>query len=385
MKMANQVIKEYLEKVNNKDAIYKKIQIKERKSLSTKKRWASVAVACVTVLILGTVSTQIYAKIQWDIKFKEYQNREFEYGSGTIQEAFEDGYGETVDMDYIEQDGIKAKVDSLIITDDYFGANISFQFNDEIKLNSETFQFAYAVYDENKNVYGICTRMHVGEKRDNITPYIYQDIGVKYNKNDIYSLQYTDNCGASNVSANERNIVSQIHMGSSKGFPKSHKIYIRVFDLGYNMVNVKYNGEPNDIEEFTISNAEWIFEINVPDRFYERQEQNLVLKDEIPGVEIDKLYVTEVGLTLKIKVEGLTDIVMSGKDMNINEWDELRKKTINISDEDGNIYYETTMGSTQEKNKYRMQYDINKNMLDKRFFLNVKVGDKQYSSELIKK
>ena len=51
----------------------------------------------------------------------------------------------------------------------------------------------------------------------------------------------------------------------------------------------------------------------------------------------------------------------------------------------GNIYYETTMGSTQEKNKYRMQYDINKNMLDKRFFLNVKVGDKQYSSELIKK
>ena len=227
--------------------------------------------------------------------------------------------------------------------------------------------------------------MHIGEKRDNITPYIYQDIGVKYNKNDIYSLQYTDNCGVSNVSANERNIVSQIHMGSSKGFPKSHKIYIRVFDLGYNMVNVKYNGEPNDIEEFTISNAEWIFEINVPDRFYERQEQNLVLKDEIPGVEIDKLYVTEVGLTLKIKVEGLTDIVMSGKDMNINEWDELRKNTINISDEDGNIYYETTMGSTQEKNKYRMQYDINKNMLDKRFFLNVKVGDKQYSSELIKK
>ncbi len=387
MEMINKVMKEYLENINNKDSNYEEILKKEKKTKFSGKKLASIVAVFVAVVALGTASTQIYAKIQWDIKFKEYQNREYEQGSGNIKEAFESGYGEVVDMDYIEQDGIKAKVDSLIITDDYFGANINIQFDENIKLNSETFQFAFAVYDESKNVYGIFTRMHLGknEKRDNITPYIYQDIGVKYNKNDIYGLQYLDNAGISNISASDRNIVSKIQMGSSKGFPKSKKIYIRVFDLGYYMANIKTNGEPNEVEDFQISDAEWIFEINVPDKFYERQTQELTLKDDIPGVEIKKLYATEIGLTLKIKVDGLTDIVMAGKDMSMQEWDELRKNTINITDEDGNIYYEKTMGTTQEHDIFRMSYEISKDMLNKKFFLNIKIGDKQYSSELIKK
>ena len=294
MEMINKVMKEYLENINNKNSNYEEILKKEKKTKFSGKKLASIVAVFVAVVALGTASTQIYAKIQWDIKFKEYQNREYEQGIGNIKEAFESGYGEVVDMDYIEQDGIKAKVDSLIITDDYFGANINFQFDENIKLNSETFQFAFAVYDESKNVYGIFTRMHLGknEKRDNITPYIYQDIGVKYNKNDIYGLQYLDNAGISNISASDRNIVSRIQMGSSKGFPKRKKIYIRVFDLGYYMANIKTNGEPNEVEDFQISDAEWIFEINVPDKFYERQTQELILKDEIPGVEIKKLYAT---------------------------------------------------------------------------------------------
>ena len=71
--------------------------------------------------------------------------------------------------------------------------------------------------------------------------------------------------------------------------------------------------------------------------------------------------------------------------MSMQEWDELRKNTINITDEDGNIYYEKTMGTTQEHDIFRMSYEISKDMLNKKFFLNIKIGDKQYSSELIKK
>ena len=160
MEMINKVMKEYLENINNKNSNYEEILKKEKKTKFSGKKLASIVAVFVAVVALGTASTQIYAKIQWDIKFKEYQNREYEQGSGNIKEAFESGYGEVVDMDYIEQDGIKAKVDSLIITDDYFGANINFQFDENIKLNSETFQFAFAVYDESKNVYGIFTRMH---------------------------------------------------------------------------------------------------------------------------------------------------------------------------------------------------------------------------------
>ena len=38
------------------------------------------------------------------------------------------------------------------------------------------------------NIYGIQTRMHLGEneKYDKYTPYLYKDIGVDYNKKDIY-------------------------------------------------------------------------------------------------------------------------------------------------------------------------------------------------------
>ena len=43
------------------------------------------------------------------------------------------------------------------------------------------------------------------------------------------------------------------------------------------------------------------------------------------------------------------------------------------------------MGTTQEHDIFRMSYEISKDMLNKKFFLNIKIGDKQYSSELIKK
>ena len=56
-------------------------------------------------------------------------------------------------------------------------------------------------------------------------------------------------------------------MKSEKGFPRSKKIYIRVFDLGYSMTQVD---EENNYqaEDFSITNAEWIFEIDLPEKFY---------------------------------------------------------------------------------------------------------------------
>ena len=53
-------------------------------------------------------------------------------------------------MNYITQDGISVKVDSLMITDDYLEAKINFKFVDNIEVNSETFGFGYAVYDDEK-------------------------------------------------------------------------------------------------------------------------------------------------------------------------------------------------------------------------------------------
>ena len=230
--------------------------------------------------------------------------------------------------------------------------------------------------------------MHLGsnEKYDYYTPYMYKEIGVEYNKKDIYARQLNDIAGQENVSATDRNIISKLDMGSNKGFPKSKKLYIRVFDLGYYMSDVDDTGlRENITEDFVISNAEWIFEIDVPEKFYERQTTHLKLKDEIPGLEIGKITVTESGLVVKAKIEGFAEIVGFGKDININEWQKLRNETVNITDEDGNVYYETTMGTVQEKDWFRMSYQINKNMLNKKLFFNVKINGQQYTSQLVEK
>lgn len=391
--MMNHVFKEYTEKLNNIHSNYEAIILKDKEVIKmnrVKKKILNIAATFVMVILVGALSTQIYAKIQWDIKFKEYQNREYEVGSGTIKEAVEAGYSEPIEMDYIVQDGISVKVDSLIMTDDHFNATMNFKFADNIELDSEHFSFGYAVYDEEKNVYGVCTRMHIGSKErfDTYTRLIYEEIGVNYKKNDIYAIQLNDTAGSGNVSAKDRNIISDIHMSSTKGFPKSKKIYIRVFDLGYSMVQLEEDNSQRkvgDAEDFSLSKAEWIFELNVPEKFYERQTTELKLKDKIPGLEVQKITVTELGLIVKAKIDGFSEITHLGKDMPVTEWQKLRNETVNITDEEGNIYYETTMGTVQRKDWFKMEYPINKNMLNKKWFLNVRVDGEKYRSELVQK
>ena len=49
-----------------------------RKYIMTKKKYLNVASICIIAVMLIGISTGIYAKIQWDIGFKEYQNRNYD-------------------------------------------------------------------------------------------------------------------------------------------------------------------------------------------------------------------------------------------------------------------------------------------------------------------
>ena len=55
-------------------------------------------------------------------------------------------------MDYLMQDGIGIKINSIILTDDCLDFDITFKFNEEINVDFKNFSFGYAVYDENKNI-----------------------------------------------------------------------------------------------------------------------------------------------------------------------------------------------------------------------------------------
>ncbi len=180
MKMVNKVFKEHMEEVTNKEAIFEEIIIKEKRRSNMKKRTFNIVATFLIVMIIGVTSSQIYAKIQWNIQFKEYKENTISLEKGSLEKAKEDGYSEVINMDFIEKEGISVKVDSMLITDDCFDANITFKFNEDVVVDSESFSFGYAIYDENKNIYAVSNRIspEIKQKRDlknniSLIPFFY--------------------------------------------------------------------------------------------------------------------------------------------------------------------------------------------------------------------
>lgn len=384
--MKNQVFKDYTNDVYNKEKNYETILSKfeevEKMKIVNQKRKLNKVAMFIGIVIVGVISSQVYAKISWNIEFNEYQNRQFETGTGIIK----DDYTQEVSMDYIEQSGIKAKVDSLVITDDHFGATIDFEFDENIEINSQTFRYGVAVYDDNKNVYGIYSRIHSNEKYDKYPKYIYEDIGVKYNKKDIYAVQLQNACGFNNIEATGRQIKTEFTMESTKGFPRSNKVYIRVFDLGFDMYD--FSDKENIIgEEFTVSDKEWIFEIDVPQKFYERLTTNLELKENIEGVNLTKLTVTETGMVITGIIDGVNDIISQGKDMSSSQWVEMQNNLLYITDGNGNRYNNIGFGTyTEGKDSVHIKFDVTKKVFeDSGLYLNyTDKNGKLYTVELVK-
>lgn len=386
--MVNNSLKNYLNEEYSKEKNYEKIFFKEKDVIKMKKVMLN-SVACVLVLIfVGTISSKIYAKIQWDIKFKEFENRELVTENGEIKENWDEGYSENIDMDYVSHDGISAKINSIAITDDKFNAIVDFKFDENITVDSQRFSFGYAVYDENKNIYEVYTRMHIGsnERYDYYVPFLYKEIGVDYNKKNIYDTKIGESTNSGVISAKDRNIIANFNIETTKSFPKSKKIYIRLFDLGYTMIQVKEENGVKKIgttEDFKLSNTEWLFEIDVPEKFYERTNIELKLKDEIAGVNLEKITVTETNLTAKGTIMDLDKIVMNGMNMESDKWKNVRNELFYISDEDGNTYAVDSFATTNEKDGFSVSVPITKSMLNKKLFLNTKVNGIAYKSEIV--
>lgn len=83
------------------------------------------------------------------------------------------------------------------------------------------------------------------------------------------------------------------------------------------------------------------------------------------------------------KRDGLRNIIKLGT-TSIEEWSKFKDELINITDEAGNVYYGDVGGIVQGSDWFKMRYDINKNMLDKKLFLNIKIDEQQHSIELVK-
>lgn len=388
--MINDVFKEYVDNEFNANRNYKEILLREKKGINFSKKMLNTVATLLLIAVIGVMSTKIYAKIQWNIEFKEYQDRPTIEAKGTLEEVKEDGYAEVINMNYITQDGIGIKINSILLTDDCLDFNITFKFDEQINVDSKSFSFGYAIYDENNNIYTIQSRMHLDKKDDTIISFIYKELGLEYNNKSITTSQLSDTNTARINSVNEHNksINMNVTLRAKEKFPQSKTIYIKIFDPGFTMNNIENKNKElivKDSEDFKLSESKWNFEISVPTKFYERNTINLIPKNEIPGIKVEEIQISETGMTIKFKSEEYDNIVKNGKDVETEKFSEQITGLLKITDSEGNVYKVTDSGTTQEKYEYKLNIDVGRNYLMKKLYINYNHNGTKYSEELIEK
>lgn len=367
--MINKTLKEHLENEYSKEKNYQKILYKEKKVVSMKRKILNIAAIFLVIVVAGVLSTNIYAEIQWNKEFDIYKNLPSVRTKGTLAEIKEDGYAEVIDTDYITQDGISIKVNKMLLTDDVLSIDLNFKFDENVNVDYDMFNFGYSIYDENKNIYAVSSRMHLGEdiKVDNTARYLYEELGIKYNKNNITESQLTNSSsnGVETIDKENRTMNMNITLRAKDKFPQSKKLYIRIFDLGYSLMETDTNTRKiTNMKDFKLSNSKWNFEITVPDKFYERNTKELKLESQIPGIEFKNITITDTSLNLTFKSEEYDELIKAGKDMESSEFLEKNQNMLYISDKTGNRYNEINIGTTGNDKEYKMTLDVGMKYLD---------------------
>ena len=368
----NKIFKEFLESTYDREKNYNSICSKIKGGIDMKKKILNIVAVLLIVLVTGVTAKSVYAKIAWHIEYKEYENRNVITRTLAIDE---NNYSENLNMDYVYQDAIGIKIKSLMITNDYFKLDMDIKLNEDI--NKDMISYGYAIYDENNNIYEVSespkSEKKVSAKKiiRTYTKKLYQELGADSNFLTINQM------GKNN---------SGIVLMSTNGFPQSKKLYIRIFDVGY--TTYKYDDTHKKIigyEENCLSDSEWQFEIDVPEKFYKRTTVELVPSKEVKGIVINKAELTETALIMKVNINNFVDFLMSGRDMETEEFNKSSGAAFYISDGDGNIYTASSIGTTQNKDEISARFGIGKDALDKKIFLNVSLNDIQARIELVQK
>lgn len=366
--------------------------IKENKKVKAKvnnRKWLNLAAVLVVVVLLGTTTPNIYAQIKWNIEYKEFENRPIEYGSASIKRAMKEGNEENIDMEYVYHDQIGVRLDSLMITDDFYSMNIDFVFPKETEINTDTFTYGYAVYDEEKNVYGVYEGALGNLMQQHYWKKLYQEEGIEYDPKDVFpSRPLADYLtGGQVITSKEGNIIAQATMKTPRAFPKSRKLYIRIFNIGYTMSEYEQQEDKMILtmeEKFKLTEAEWNLEVEVPEDFYQRETIYLRLEEEVNGFELKKLEVTETGMNIIFKMDGFIDVVMSGMNKEKEVFEKEMDDAIYITDETEKRYsYLENDNGTYLDQSYKAKFDITKNDLNKKFYLHLKINGVEHKVELI--
>lgn len=377
----NKEVKEYF---NNEKQNFEKIKLKINKKENQKKKILNTFFSILIIGVVFFLTPQIYAKFQFNKNYQEYKRRNYISGSGEIATA----YSEKINMDYVYNNDIGIKMDSIIFTDDTLKLVLNIKMPEDKRIDKKDpsqekikYDIGYIIYDEKNNIYDIFSPFaymvneNENEKYQKYLKSFFKEIGIKKKYEDIHIFA---NGTSNDISYNDDYITNEIKLMSIEGLPNSQKIYIRIIYFG----DMIFEEDSDEIPETNmLCNSEWNFELKTADKFLKREPLNLVLLDEIPKLKIEKFTVSETGTVLIAKKKNVVETMQNGKD--IDNWGEVSDELINITDENGNIYYPIQGGTTAEKSEFYERFEIDKDILkNTTLYLNIKVDDENYTSEL---
>ena len=367
--MENMYLKEIAlkDKEENFDNITRKIEKNSKRVY-----WRRLIAIATVIIVLVIGIPKGYAQIKFYREFKEFERVASQSAFGRKIDS------EIIEMQAIRQDGITAKVTSILVTPDEMEIEIEFEIDDKIEVNTEFFSFSTIVYDENKNVYGVFAfdDATVGEKV--LFPLLaYKELGIKYNKDDIYEKIYADRIEVGSITAKDRTITASIKLNTYEAFPKTEKLKILITDIG------SYSPKEKEFKINYISKSKWYFDIDIPDKFYYADYYNLKTEEQIEGFNIQDLRISDSSLTIKARSNYIENEISEGKNLDSNTFSKIQDELIFIEDEKGNRVTITEMASGKEG--IRVRFALSKEDFENNiFYLGVTIEGKTYKKKLIK-
>ena len=355
----NKILNEYLDKQYDKDEIYNNIYHSIK--IKSKKKTLNILSTLFVIIIIGISGGIIYAKRNWDKEYSKYLNRNIETSKSSANWDLINDNTENLEMDYIYQDGIGVKIDSLLITDYTCQIDINFKLSDNY-INHKAFEFGFAIYDEQNNIYNVSERGKLGAgKLLDYEKKLCQELGLKYNPRE-YNMpkQLATGVSQNPISITDDCTIIRLELSAKNQLPRSKNLYIRIFDVGYALADFRdidgVEFKIENAEDFPLSDAEWQFEIEIPEKFYDNNYTELMLKNDLENFEIDNAILSKTNLAIIVNTNYSLRSLISG---------------ITVSDEMENIY---NIYKTVDDKKYKFIFNID-NALDKQLYLNLNLPE----------
>ena len=254
----------------------------------------------------------------------------------TLQDTANAGYVENFNTDYTYSNDIGAKVSNVIQSDNDLRIWVDFDFSKN-KLTRNSVIYDYIVYDENNKILGYENHEN-GKSSDDYLKDFCNEHGITFDESEtILSTSSAFN----NIVENENKISSLLTLSTNKGdFPKSQKIYIDIIKLTYSSSS-GYK---------TYNDANWHFELDLSEKTYNRISISYKLKENIEGLTVDKINVTDTSTLISYT------------------YTENGAK-VELLDANGNKFEPTSSTAIGDNTTASMFYSINKNNLPQTLYL----------------